>query len=196
MNHPIQCQCGKLRGSVETGHTMNRGVCYCLDCQAFARFLQRQQDILDEAGGTDVVQIEPKHVSFHQGHQYLACMRLSPKGLLRWYASCCNTPIGNTLPNAKASFVGLIHSCLESDGLSLDKSFGPVSVRVNTRHARGDSKPRTTGFKRAALRILIMLVRGRLDGSYRKSPFFGPDGGPVARPTVISKAQRRALEGA
>jgi hypothetical protein len=37
-------------------------------------------------------------------------------GLLRWYAACCKTPIGNTLPNFRASFVGLIHSCLQNAG--------------------------------------------------------------------------------
>jgi hypothetical protein len=34
-------------------------------------------------------------------------MRLSDKGLLRWYARCCNTPIANTPANYKASFAGI-----------------------------------------------------------------------------------------
>jgi len=35
-----------------------RFVCYCKDCQAFARFLERA-DVLDPAGGTDIFQMPP-----------------------------------------------------------------------------------------------------------------------------------------
>ena len=34
--------------------------------------------------------------------------------MIRWYAGCCKTPIGNTLENHKISFVGLLHNCLET----------------------------------------------------------------------------------
>lgn len=194
MSHPIQCQCGNLQGSVETGHPVNRGVCYCRDCQAFARFLKREADILDGAGGTDVVQTEPRYVSFHQGQQHLACVCLTPR-LLRWYAACCNTPIGNTLPNMKAAFVGLIHSCLEHAPASLDESFGPVRMHVHTRHARGEQKPKQVGFAPAALRVLTTLVRARLDGSYRQTPFFGADGRPVATPLMVGAQELQTLKG-
>jgi Family of unknown function (DUF6151) len=35
-----------------------RFVCYCGDCQAFARFLDRA-DVLDAAGGTDIFHMPP-----------------------------------------------------------------------------------------------------------------------------------------
>ena len=52
---PICCRCGHVRGiarevSPSAGF---RFVCYCKDCQAFARFLDRP-DVLDAAGGTDI----------------------------------------------------------------------------------------------------------------------------------------------
>jgi hypothetical protein len=31
-----------------------------------------------------------------------------------WYARCCNTPIGNTLVDYRISFIGLVHTCLQS----------------------------------------------------------------------------------
>jgi len=37
-------------------HSSFRFVCYCTNCQAFARFLERP-DVLDDAGGTDIVHI-------------------------------------------------------------------------------------------------------------------------------------------
>ena len=54
---PLRCKCGHVRGvavdvSPSTGF---RFVCYCGDCQAFARFLRRT-DVLDAAGGTDIFQ--------------------------------------------------------------------------------------------------------------------------------------------
>jgi hypothetical protein len=49
----LACQCGYVRG-VATEVAPNSGfrfICYCQDCQAFARFLERP-DVLDRAGGT------------------------------------------------------------------------------------------------------------------------------------------------
>jgi len=56
----LRCHCGRMRGiaravSPSAGF---RFVCYCKDCQAFARFLERP-DILDAAGGTDIFQMPP-----------------------------------------------------------------------------------------------------------------------------------------
>jgi len=114
MQHPLRCRCGTVSGWVKEPRSANRVVCYCKDCQAFAYFLGQENQILDERGGSDVIQILPKNLSFTQGIEALKCMRLTEKGLLRWYASCCNTPIGNTLANYKISFIGLVHSCLEN----------------------------------------------------------------------------------
>ena len=39
MTHRWHCRCGKLAGEVDVNTTVNRGICYCKDCQAFAYFL-------------------------------------------------------------------------------------------------------------------------------------------------------------
>ncbi len=57
--------------------------------------------VLDERGGSQIIQVPPKNLTFTQGREVLASMRLTEKGLLRWYAGCCNTPIGNTLITPK-----------------------------------------------------------------------------------------------
>ena len=98
MNHPLQCKCGKVKGYVTHAERVDRVVCYCKDCQAFAHFLG-ENGILDERGGTDIIQALPRDVNFTKGVDALACIRLTPKGLLRWYTSCCNTPVGNILEN-------------------------------------------------------------------------------------------------
>jgi hypothetical protein len=66
-------------------------VCYCKDCQAFARFLDRS-DVLDSAGGTDIFHMPPGRVKLTAGTDTLQCLRLSDQ-VLRWYTQCCRTPI-------------------------------------------------------------------------------------------------------
>jgi hypothetical protein len=121
-------------------------------------------------------------------------MRLTEKGLVRWYAACCNTPLGNTLANFKVSFVGLIHSCLDNGGRSLDDSFGPIRMRVNTKGAKSELPSNTLAEIGGIMRIVGMLLRARLNGSYRRTVFFSPDtGAPVAAPKVLSREERDRL---
>lgn len=194
MNHPLRCRCGTLRGYVSHPEKVSRGVCYCKDCQAFAHFLGKTDDILDEMGGTDVIATLSKYLSFTQGFDALACMSLTDDGMLRWYASCCNTPIGNTPRGFKTSHVGLIHTCLEDPSKTLERSFGPVRMRVNTKHAKGKPKVMLISTVTSILRFLSSLIGARLDGSYKSTPFFTPDRGiPVVPPKVLTSIERERL---
>ena len=189
--HPLRCRCGALQGHVELQGLRNRMRCYCLDCQAFARFLGPAERVLDAQGGSDVVQIAPHHIRITQGHEQLSVMRLSPKGMLRWYTACCRTPVGNTLDRRDKPFTGLLVQCLDSAPLA--PSFGPVNASANTQSAWGEPKPRAFGLPGALLRILGMVIGSRLTGRYRDTPFFAADGTPVAEPRVLTPAERDRL---
>ena len=194
MSHPIQCRCGTLKGYVSRSQGANRCVCYCRDCQAFAHFLGRADEILDANGGTDVIQLRAANVVFTDGREALACMRLTANGLLRWYSTCCNTPFGNTLAIYQLSFVGLVHNCLEVTGPALDASFGPVQAHVNTGSAKGKVSSSSLALVPVILRFIGFLVGARIDGSYRRSPFFSPDtGAPIVTPKVLSPGEREQL---
>src|SRR4051812_39818162 len=56
----LGCRCGRVRGTVTRAApaSVNRVICYCDDCQAFAHWLARA-DLLDAHGGTDIVQLAP-----------------------------------------------------------------------------------------------------------------------------------------
>ena len=194
MSHPLQCRCGTLKGLVNDPRSANRGICYCKDCQAFAHFLGRTNDVLDERGGSDVIQVLPKNVTFTQGLEALACIRLTPKGLVRWYASCCNTPIGNTLATPKLSFIGLVHTCLESQ--PLDDAFGPVRCWFHTQSARGHPKPKTAGTGKVVSWFIGKVLKARFNGDYKRTPFFRADtGAPIVTPRVLSSAEHaRVME--
>ena len=194
MSHMVSCRCGALKGVLSQPDAVNRCVCYCKDCQAFAHFLETADSVLDSAGGTEVIQTTPANVIITQGQSKLACIRLRNKGLLRWYTSCCKTPIGNTLPNFQFAFVGLVHSCLDGGGESLDSSFGPIRMWVNTQSAKTpiESKPLATFT--SILRVMAMLIRDRLNGRYQSTPFFSPvTGVPVVKPVVLSESERQRV---
>ena len=175
-------------------------VCYCGDCQSFAHFLGRANEILDPRGGTEIFQTSPARVEFTQGRERLACMRLTPKGLLRWYADCCKSPIGNTAITREIPFVGLICVCFDgaSAGRALDAALGPVRAHVNTDHAKPDAagrKTRTSGLLPSLLRFARLLLQARLRGDHKASPFFDARSGqPTAIPRVLSESELREVE--
>lgn len=201
---PIRCFCGALRG-VASGVSSDRGnrvVCYCDDCQSFAHFLGRADTVLDTHGGTDIFQMSPARLQITEGAEHLACMRLTPKGLLRWYAACCQTPIGNTLPTRHVPFVGLIHSCMDhaADDRSRDATLGPVRARVHGRFAKGD-RTELVAHEWAPVSMLMrfagVLLMARLRGDHKTSPFFNPrTNEPSATPRILSDDELHEVESA
>lgn len=190
--HPLRCRCGALQGQIALGGPTSRMVCYCKDCQAFARYLGPAERVLDAQGGSDVVQLAPHRIRITRGQEHLAVMRLSSKGMLRWYAACCRTPVGNTMTSRNMPFTGLLVQCLDS--APVDVAFGPVMATANTQSALGEPKPRAFGLPSALLRILRIVAGSRLSGKYKSNPFFTAAGDPVALPTVLAPDERARLD--
>lgn len=194
MDIELRCSCGALRG-IATGlstATGNRAVCYCDDCQAFAHFLGRADEILDAHGGTDVFQTSSANLRFTGGAERLACVRLTSLGPLRWYASCCGTPVGNTLAIRLAPFLGLMRFALRDDGThTLEEALGPVRWRVEGRYARGAPAGEAVHDRvpvRMILRVARLLLMARLKGDHKRSPFFDArTGKPVAVPQLLDE---------
>jgi hypothetical protein len=184
-DHPIQCRCRKLTGVLSAGAKITRATCYCRDCQAFADALGGPEGILDTNGGTEIVASLQQSVSFTGGTEQLACLSLSEHGLLRWYANCCNTPIANTARSPKLSYVGFVHSCLGREARSLDADFGPPGITFNAKNAKGVVP--SSGFRTVTITVGIFgrVIRARMNGSWRQSPFFDRELRPVAKPRVL-----------
>lgn len=189
--HPLRCRCGALRGSVALARPPSHVVCYCRDCQTYAHALGRP-DVLDAKGGTEIVQTSPSLVTFAEGRDRLALLRLTPTGLFRWYARCCDTPIGNTGATWNQSFVGLVRACLDGDDARVAESFGPVLTALSTDHAKGRARVNPVGATIGFARNVRMMLRERLDGTYRRTPFFGDDGVPVVAPRVLTPEELAA----
>ena len=187
MNHQIQCRCGAFSGQISNTHLAIRAVCYCKDCRTYAVHLGRPQAILDEIGGTDVVATQARHVALTGGIEHLACLSLSEKGLLRWYAKCCNTPIANTPRDWRVPYVGLVHSGLKKP---LESSFPRVQMHVNTRSAKGTPPSMRWSQITALLGFLPTILFARVAGTYRRTPFFSPSGVPIVEVEVLSDTER------
>lgn len=182
--HPIQCKCGAVRGHLEGTGTSSRLICYCTDCRAFARFLGQAAEVLDGQGGTEVVQVALPRLRLTQGLDRVAALRLSAKGMVRWYAACCNTPIGNTMASPKLGFIGLVHCALTRS--RIDGDFGTTIALLNTKTALGDKKPVQRGLPGVIARFLWIAFATRISGQNKRSQLFTGAGSPRVEPVVLS----------
>lgn len=190
MNHALRCRCGTLRGHLERSGSATRAICYCQDCQAYARFLGAP-GVVDDDGGTEVVASLPRHVRFTAGAEALACLSLSERGLLRWYASCCNTPIGNTPRNPKLPYVGLVHTCFEGGSPAIETAFGSRRIAVNTQSARNPVRSTPVATAARVVGLMAAALADRVGGRYKDNPFFAAGmSAPIRAVRVLSSAER------
>ena len=194
-NAEFHCRCGEVRGQVANASSsrVNRAVCYCEDCQAYLHHLGRA-DLLNEHGGTDIVQVAPASFSFSQGQGRIVGVRLTPKGLYRWYASCCRTPVGNTVGPA-IPFVGIVVAAFASDAQRPDEIFGPPTGAIHGKYAVGPVPGVSSGLDPWVVARALRLVFGwRLGGKARPHPFFDQaTRAPKFPLTILSPGEREAL---
>lgn len=187
----ISCRCGKVSGHVRdpSPQDANRVICYCDDCQAFLHHLDRA-DLLDAHGGTDIVQVAPASVTFESGAEHIVGLRLTPKGLYRWYAACCNTPLGNTVSPA-IPFVGFVAQAFED----ADRSFGKPIGAIFGKFAIGTPAAGSTRMNLPLLaRAMGRILGWRLRGKAWPHPFFDRESRKPIRPvTILTPDERAAL---
>jgi hypothetical protein len=152
--------------------------------------------VLDDRGGTDACMLMPAQVTISQGSEQIRCIRLSPKGLYRWYAACCNTPLGNTL-GPRIPVLILVHSCMDhaASGHSREQVVGPAKIRIMARFAKGGVPPGAHAKVPASMlpRIAVHIARGLLGRKAQPSPFFDAAGKPRSTPSLMQKSERESL---
>ena len=195
---PLRCRCGRVRGLARevTPRSGFRFTCYCGDCQAFARFLERP-DVLDGAGGTDIFQMPTGRVQLTAGRDAIRCLHFSAR-VFRWYTDCCRTPIGNT---AGAGFpvVGVIHSFMDhvAAGRSRDEALGAPLCRIFESSATAplpSDAPPPLSLALMPVRMTT-LFRWWWRGLGRPNPFFDERSrAPLSEPRRFAPAERAALE--
>ena len=192
MDLKFSCRCGQVSGTV-AGYQRsqaNRVVCYCSDCRGFINWLQRPDHLMAH-GGVDILHLAQGDVRITQGHDQLGCMRLSPKGMFRFYATCCSTPLGSTMSGG-FPLVGFPTTILDAS-VDREQVLGPA-LTVNGGSALGGSiKDRKLAVLAMMLRVGTLLARWKITGRGKPSPYFDAQGQPVVKPTILTKAQRVAL---
>lgn len=194
-NIELRCRCGTVHGNAAgiAPRSVNRAVCYCDDCQAFAHHLRRP-DLLDAIGGSDIVQLAPALLRIEQGRDRIAGIALTPKGLYRWYATCCNTPLGNTVSPA-IPFVGVLVSSFDLGTRTPDQAFGAPIGAIKGEFATGEPPVGSRGIRLPImLRSIAKVLSWRLTGKAWPHPFFDRvSGKPIYPVAILSPEQREAL---
>ena len=189
----LECLCGAIHGLARdvSKDTVNRVVCLCADCQTFAHYLERA-DLLDSSGGSDIIQLAPSSISFDRGTEKIACVRLGPKGPYRWYASCCKTPMGNTV-KPSLPFVGILPELFREarDPERRDELFGPPRASINGKSAIGTPPPGSTERNLGFLLHTVSVILGwKLRGRSFPHPYFDRASEPLYPVKVLTREER------
>ena len=161
-------------------------LCYCTDCQAFARRFGRT-DMLDGHGGSDLYQVQPHQVVFLEGEENLAVLRLTGRGPLRWYAACCGTPMANTWTSPKVPFATLTAAQFNDRD-----SLGPIHAQTFRRDGLGYVEKEGTGIALVLFAFLRRVIFSFVTGKWRQTAFFTAEGAPKRKAIRLSDAERRA----
>lgn len=197
---PLMCDCGSFRARLNgiTPARVNRIVCYCSDCQAFAHYLNHVAKTLDDHGGTDIFQTSPVRLQITGGWENLGCLRLTAKGALRWYAKCCGSPVGNTAGGPSVPFLGVIHSIVDwkNAGDSAENLIGPIKGAVFQRYATGGKADLIQGMStpRLFLSAARVILPALLSGAKKNNPLFDSvSGKAIVAPYSVSVEEREKL---
>ncbi|MEQ8294142.1 MAG: DUF6151 family protein [Roseovarius sp.] len=188
----LSCRCGKLTGRLlgASPATGCRVTCHCKDCRAFATHVGGA-DLLDRNGGTELYQTLPARLEITSGRQHLRALRLSPKGMMRWYAGCCGTPVGNTLAGPGWYFLSLVVALVpEEQAAALGPNRGTFFAKDAPEGAEPPADHGKWGLLSGAFGRHFAAVLGLAP---KGSPLF-EGGRPVVEPEVLTKEQRVKAE--
>lgn len=163
-----------------------RVVCYCGDCRQYLHAIERS-DLLDANGGSEIYWTTPSRMQLSAGLDQVRCLRLTDKGVFRWYCACCNTPIANTMGNPGMPFLSIVTAFIDAPDPS---ALGPLRY-VRTERALGTLPPHVKPSKIMA-RAVINIALARLRGEHKPHALFA-DGKPIATPRVLPASEREAL---
>lgn len=149
--------------------------------------------MLDANGGTSVYQTRCARMEITGGKGYLACLHMTEKSTLRWYTSCCRTPMFNTFDSGKIPFITTItHAC---DPERREAVLGPPKGYLYVDEAPGESlNLKSTPFFTLMRRWFARAFWDWLSGDYRRTALFDSETlKPIAEPGQLTENDRKAL---
>ena len=184
----VRCFCGKVNGVLKiVKKDLFYAQCFCCDCQNYAKHLESEDKILDQYGASSLIQTYPKYLTLLEGKEHINCVQIKEKGLLRWYANCCNSPLANTMTNPRVPFISISTQVLKFKSKEeKERLLGPVSVKAFAMYAKG-KKPKNSHDrfpKSYMISMLYFMLRGAITGKFKPHPFF-KDAQPISNPTLL-----------
>ncbi|MGB3794905.1 MAG: DUF6151 family protein [Alteraurantiacibacter sp.] len=184
---PFSCRCGTLAGVVSNAGAKNgmHVVCHCADCQDFAKVLGAQKYVLDTHDGTALYQTRCNRVTFTRGKERLACLHLTRKPTLRWYAACCDTPLANTFATGTLPYFTMLLANADIDARhALGPPIGHLFVQDAANPPAGEAN---MSILRLVASVIPRMAKDIVSGGRRRSPLFDPGTlQPVATPRRIA----------
>ncbi|MHA6323496.1 DUF6151 family protein [Roseivivax sp. CAU 1753] len=182
----LSCSCDATRWVLARSMPGKLITCYCNGCQSYIRHLCRNDPdkaggLLSPEGGTLILQTLPDSLTIPRGADHLRALRMTSKGVVRWYAACCDTPVANTIATPALPFVGMVLP-------QGTEAFGRCRTHVHTNHAARPVRQR--GMAAAAWGLIGRGIAARLRGQ-TASPFFA-EGTLVRQPEVLDREARQA----
>mmetsp|Transcript_9948 Transcript_9948/g.13850 ORF Transcript_9948/g.13850 Transcript_9948/m.13850 type:complete len:215 (-) Transcript_9948:202-846(-) len=133
-----QCQCGQVKATSSLT-PLGRLLCTCDDCRLAIEYpLQlpgkksaKMEDYVDAYGSVDTVAFYKDQVKIGQGLPKIKGYRIKPKsGMVRFFASCCNTPL--CFSHMQAPSMGVLAANFSPEDSA---RLGKPSVRIMTKFA-------------------------------------------------------------
>ena len=188
------CECGAVAGEIEraTPAEGDHVVCHCSDCRDLVRYLGKEARVLDDNGGTALYQSRCARMQFERGRDKLAALHMTDAPTLRWYASCCNTPLFNTYRNGRIPYLTTL---LANCGPHGRKRLGEPLGHLFLDEARGDTSGLTPlSMSQLMRRFFRRMIKDILSGDRRRSELFDSKTlEPIAVPRHLTDAERAAL---
>ena len=190
---PLSCTCGEFAAVLhDVGPKEGtRLVCYCDDCRDFLRVIDRAE-LLDEYGGNPVYQTRVAKLEIIGGADKLATLHMTDKPTMRWYTTCCRTPLFNTASKAKPAFLSVNIAAVDSK--TADDILGPSQGRFASKFAeRNLPAGQDRSVLWLALRAIPRVLRDTWSKAWKQFPLFDPvSREPLAAPRKVTREERAA----
>lgn len=130
---------------------------------------------MDQYGGSELFQTYPAFMKITEGKANIGCVQLRNKGLYRFYTTCCDMPLANTMNSSKIPFVGISVKLMKfSSEQEKFNVLGPVTMKAFGKYSLGEiQKGVHSKFPMSYIpKVLIFMLKGLVGKKYNPSPFF------------------------
>ena len=188
------CACGAVTGTLtdvgpaEGDHV----ICHCTDCQDLTHYLGQANRVLDAQGGTSLYQSRCARMRIDSGRERLACVHLTDKPTLRWYAACCRLPLFNTVANGKFPFITIQLAACDPAAREV---VGPSRGHIYTQDATGDAShlPQMS-IATLMRRFFVRMIKDIVSGDRRRAALFDAKTlEPIAKPHRLTGEEKLGL---